>query len=374
MILGLASIQGFVLSALLIFNKNSKSVANKLIGLLVFCFSLMLVEEALEAFEFHRQMPKITGSGFVIELFLGPLTYVYACLLSGRRSVRKPLIQHLLFPLIANVVYLSYHLLVSVDEHFLFNEKMGWLMGVCMAMKIAFQVVYQLLSIIILNNFRKTVSSAETDTALLSLAQWVQRILTMVLVLIPMVFLLDGLQVTWPFDSDTLTSFIMIFSIYSVGYLALNYPLVYPRESGVPEVIRTKTRKYHRSALSKEMETQLTEKLRAYMEVAKPYLDPEFTAEQLARAIGTDRHQLSQVLNQSLEQGFYEFVNSYRVAALIKVIESPEGRAENILTMGLEAGFNSKATMNRAFKKVTKTTPLSYIKNHKFGSTDRLSR
>ena len=58
---------------------------------------------------------------------------------------------------------------------------------------------------------------------------------------------------------------------------------------------------------------------------------------------------------------FNDFVNEKRVASVIQMMEKGEHANLNLLGIGLDCGFNSKATFNRAFKKYTGLTPNQYI-------------
>ena len=48
------------------------------------------------------------------------------------------------------------------------------------------------------------------------------------------------------------------------------------------------------------------------------YLDPELSIEKLSKITGIATRNISQVINEILNQNFYEFVNSYRIAAARK--------------------------------------------------------
>jgi len=97
------------------------------------------------------------------------------------------------------------------------------------------------------------------------------------------------------------------------------------------------------------------------MENEKTYRDPDLTLRDLAEKIEITPHNLSELLNVCLNQNFYTFVNNYRVEEVIKALENRK-IDENILTIAYEAGFKSKTSFNRTFKKVTGLTPSGYRK------------
>ncbi len=91
--------------------------------------------------------------------------------------------------------------------------------------------------------------------------------------------------------------------------------------------------------------------------------DPDLTAPALARQLATNTTYLSRALNDGLGQNFNEFVNRLRVEAVQADLAQP-GDARDVLAIALEAGFNSKASFNRVFKRFTGETPTEFRRRH----------
>lgn len=106
--------------------------------------------------------------------------------------------------------------------------------------------------------------------------------------------------------------------------------------------------------------------LRQVMEHEKLYLEPELNLNDLARRLGTNASVLSNCINRAFDQNFNDFVNAYRVEAVKKLLSDPKAAHLSLLGIGLESGFNSKATFNRAFKKLTGLSPREFVvkQNH----------
>ncbi|WP_297093580.1 AraC family transcriptional regulator [uncultured Draconibacterium sp.] len=119
--------------------------------------------------------------------------------------------------------------------------------------------------------------------------------------------------------------------------------------------------KYASSALTSEQSEKLKAKLVEYMEKHEPYLNSQLRIKDLAAETKISSHQISQILNQSFHQNFFEFVNSYRIKKAISLIEDPANASLTITAIGFEAGFNSKTTFYEAFKKAKGTTPAKYL-------------
>jgi AraC-like DNA-binding protein len=64
-----------------------------------------------------------------------------------------------------------------------------------------------------------------------------------------------------------------------------------------------------------------------------------------------------------LKKSFYDVINSYRVEEAKRLLLDEKNRNYTILSVGFEAGFNSKTTFNTVFKKFTGVTPTEYRDN-----------
>jgi AraC-like DNA-binding protein len=102
-------------------------------------------------------------------------------------------------------------------------------------------------------------------------------------------------------------------------------------------------------------------KLDEIMQTRQSFTDPELTLSELARQCQTNPSQLSRVLNTGYESNFNDYVNDYRVNALMDKLRAGEHRSQTLLGLAFDCGFNSKATFNRAFKKKTGLSPREWI-------------
>jgi AraC-like DNA-binding protein len=123
--------------------------------------------------------------------------------------------------------------------------------------------------------------------------------------------------------------------------------------------------KYATSQLRPQDYENYLKRLTKYMQESKPYLDPDLSLEDLAVHLSMPLRYLSQVINQSAHQNFFEFINRHRIDEFKrKMIESADPKI-TILEMLYNVGFNSKSSFNQAFKKCTGITPSEFIKQHR---------
>lgn len=103
-------------------------------------------------------------------------------------------------------------------------------------------------------------------------------------------------------------------------------------------------------------------KLENIMARDRLYLQPELSLGELAQLIQVKPAELSATINQVYRQNFNDYINSLRIEAFIRKYHADGDRIYTLLSLALDSGFNSKATFNRAFKKVKGMTPREFLK------------
>ncbi|MGY4154376.1 AraC-like DNA-binding protein [Bradyrhizobium sp. USDA 4461] len=112
-----------------------------------------------------------------------------------------------------------------------------------------------------------------------------------------------------------------------------------------------------------EPEAALYQRLLATMEVERAYRDGGMTIASLAKRLATPEYRLRQLINQRLGYGnFARFINSFRLAEARAALADPGQVRVPILTIALDAGFESIGPFNRAFKVQTGETPSEFRK------------
>ncbi|OQP48967.1 hypothetical protein A4H97_29215 [Niastella yeongjuensis] len=104
----------------------------------------------------------------------------------------------------------------------------------------------------------------------------------------------------------------------------------------------------------------LVQRIIVLMEEEKLYQEAELTLQQVAAKLQVPSYQVSQALNEGMKKNFYDVVNNYRVENAKRLLLDEKSRNYTILSIGFEAGFNSKTTFNTVFKKFTGTTPTEF--------------
>jgi AraC-like DNA-binding protein len=117
------------------------------------------------------------------------------------------------------------------------------------------------------------------------------------------------------------------------------------------------------SAAARDQEDALLARLRQLMEEEKVYRQEGFGVSALVAALDVPEYRLRRLINQRLgHRNFSSFVNGYRLAEATAALADPAQADVPILTIALDAGFQSIGPFNRAFKAHTGMTPTAYRK------------
>ncbi|WP_299336341.1 AraC family transcriptional regulator [uncultured Psychroserpens sp.] len=128
-----------------------------------------------------------------------------------------------------------------------------------------------------------------------------------------------------------------------------------PKTIGIPETSEALSPKSY-----SEIELNSVKQL---MDIKKAYLNPELNLSDLAKMANMTRGQLSEIINSGFGKNFNDFVNEYRVEAFKNMLKEDKHKQLSLLGIAQECGFNSKATFNRVFKKLTSYSPTEYLKS-----------
>jgi AraC-like DNA-binding protein len=92
----------------------------------------------------------------------------------------------------------------------------------------------------------------------------------------------------------------------------------------------------------------LVRKLEHLLSEEQIWKNTQLTLADLAAEIGTNRTYLSNYLNNTLNTTFYEYINSFRLEAALKIMNDPTSTA-TMVEIAEACGFNSISTFRRVF-------------------------
>lgn len=165
-------------------------------------------------------------------------------------------------------------------------------------------------------------------------------------------------------------NYISAFSFFLIPISILIFPSVL---YGLPIVDRGKIGMFISKSKSKikleqsekienlEME-ELTEAMQNYLKNEKPFIDPKFSLDDLAKQLDVPKHHLYYCLNSILNIKFTTLRTQMRVEYAKELLLN--GNLESVSMEGIwtKTGFSSRTNFFVTFKEVTGYTPLEFIK------------
>jgi AraC-like DNA-binding protein len=153
------------------------------------------------------------------------------------------------------------------------------------------------------------------------------------------------------------------FSFFNIFSFLVFFNIIFFKAWTTPEIFKAGSEnvKYQSSELDEVQAGKFLDTLQFHMKTQKPYINPLLTINVLSEQLSIPVKYLSQVINENLHQNFYDFVNTYRTEEVKRKLSSNEKLKIDLVSLGFESGFNSKASFFRVFKKNTGQTPKQFF-------------
>ncbi|TXG38971.1 helix-turn-helix domain-containing protein [Seonamhaeicola maritimus] len=101
-----------------------------------------------------------------------------------------------------------------------------------------------------------------------------------------------------------------------------------------------------------------------YLKEEKAYLNPHLSLESVAEHLKISPSYLSRTIHSELDSSFSDYVHNLRVQEAKSYLCKPEFSNYTMVSIGLEAGFNSRSSFFNIFKLETGKTPYQYKKEY----------
>ncbi len=113
---------------------------------------------------------------------------------------------------------------------------------------------------------------------------------------------------------------------------------------------------------AQDAEKQLYLRITEFMDLKKPFLDPDYTVVDLSRRMYTNRNLVSKAVNNCSGRNFKQFLNWYRIKHAAQLLRrDPRMRLDEVSHL---SGFNTQPSFNSAFKRNMGERPSEYVRRY----------
>ncbi|MCE7991340.1 MAG: AraC family transcriptional regulator [Roseivirga sp.] len=361
--------QGVFLLIFLTF-KRFKSPSYRLLSGILLALMFQLAHDQLVSSRLILKVPFLVGTAHFFSYCIGPLILLYVSSLINKNFRFKTahllhFIPFLVYNLIKLPSYISsaakklsflnfyYESLDKNPTHFVevrgFNDILNGFLLFDLH-----KLIYVAIAFYLFVKYRKLVLNKFSNIDKTNLS-WMQNILfgySIIWLLIP----IERFHGFYGIDSILVShagALMLSVHIYFIAYLAFSQQAK-PAAMAISSAPSESDTKYFGQILVKAQNIMVDEKL---------FLDKQLTLSKLSAKIDVREHTLSRAINHELKVNFFDYVNAHRVQEAKALLQSEQARRYTVEHVGIEAGFSSKATFYRAFKKQTGITPSKFQKS-----------
>ena len=307
--------------------------------------------------DWHRQMKGL--SEFAV-LFFGPTVYLFIqSTLSEKRFAISDLVHY-----IPGVVYstiVTFYYITAPDEVIRERLESGELIRVVrilVGVGLTVNITYFVLGV---QTFRKLKRSLQEEASYVLNISFVKNFLiaigTCLLIWLAVYLISFGDNPRLEINTREFIWLAIVLIILFIAYYQMVSPSVFRFASIARET------KYAQSKFSHADLDRLKLELEAIMEAKKPYLNAKLLKSELAAMMNINAPELSRLLNERIGMSFFEYVNYHRIHEFIRLARSPLIEQKTLLGLAQEAGFQSKATFYKSFKRIMGCPPAEYLRN-----------
>ncbi len=364
-------VQIFILSGILLYSRERNRLSNGLLSLLLLVISFYLSYLMILDLNLDNFFPWLLWIPYSYLLAVGPILYFYTLSYTKAdfRITKKEKVHFvpLGVELLLQVVQIGWAVRTNEMYYNVHSDKLiSPLIHIAVSISI---VIYLKKSLKQIKNHEEAVLQQFSDVWKKTLS-WLNSLLRYYrlfwFIWIPFAitfFVLFRGQIQNMFT--VLTAYLLILSLtYLTYWIGLQGLLQGSLMKTNNSIVKDPKRRSYSHLSSDEIEA-LTNAIKQEMEDNKRYLNPTLSLREFSGFLGKEPNLISFILNKHFGKNFYEFVNSYRIAAVKLRLEKNSASNLTLLAIALECGFNSKTSFNRVFKEMTGLTPSQYLKRMK---------
>ncbi|MFY7672214.1 helix-turn-helix domain-containing protein [Tenacibaculum sp. MEBiC06402] len=348
--------QGMVFGVILLRSKNNR-ISNKILATILFLLSYRLLVQIMRLFGLGYYD---TWYYFMLDLswVTGPLLYFYVkAQIDSDYKISKKDYFHFL-PLVLQIAISIFVRLQNLYWEGT-RESLSWLGYWGYVVWMNYPTIYIIASLLIIYYANLSLKLLKKEVNIDSQKlHWIKRIIFSFKIyfsLVLSILLVDLLVYKVVLQHDYFYFIRFFYYPFFIGISVLIYWL------GIEGFSRRNERK-------QPVKTRLSEEDRVRLEVIAKDLKKivkenelfkiqKLNLNSLADELKIKPYVITQCLNEVIGKKFNDFINEYRVKEVQNLLENPENSKYTLLSLAMEAGFNSKSSFNRAVQKHLGVSP-----------------
>lgn len=351
----LCAAQGLVLAALLLRAKRNRS-ANRYLAVLILAVATLLVPYIIGYAGFYDRWPRLSFAPFSYTLAFGPLIYFYTASLVHQPPVRAwPHFVPVLAQFLADA--LVFPLPLATKDWWDAAVNAPILSPLFEFASLVSLAIYGVAAYRRYRVYRRWLDENRTDGVDFD-PSWIRNFLAALAVVAIAWF--GFLAADWLDPSRDYFDQFLLYVLFSVLVLYLGIvgwrhaETPFPALTTAPDAPEPPEPETRGRDWAEQGRTWL-----ARLDVDEQWRDPDLTLATLARRLGTNTAYLSRSLKAATGGNFNTVINRRRVDEVQRLLADP-GERRGVLELAFAAGFNSKASFNRAFSDVAGMTPTAW--------------
>ena len=354
-LLAIGAIQGFVYGVILWTNKGHNRTANRFLALILFFFSYRLLVETFKIFGLGRY-------DFWYHILLeynwvyGALIYFFVKSYVTPKFRLKPKDWIHFLPVVIEFIWSNF----IKTQNFYWEgtrESLSWLGYWGYVVWMMYPTMFVVAGILIIyysykaEKVLKQQTASNTIEIIAQKTQWLQRViiaLRIFSILYIAVILVDYFFFNFAgnlfYGHPVFIGMALI--TYWLGIEGFN------RRNQL--VIKSKP---ELSSSERQQLEEIAKLLDTAMHQEKLYTNPNISLASLSKKLDTKSYLITRCLNLHFGKKFNDYINELRIEELKMLLKNPKNDQFTLLSLAYDAGFNSKASFNRAVKKITGKSP-----------------
>lgn len=365
--------QGFFVALLLtiiIVAKKGKIIADYCLMGLLAIYALTIGGAWFELYNLthYYPCPHYMNVSWLFLLLHGPILWLYTrALTENNFSIKQEHLLHLLpFTIFVIIHYFNFMHLPAEDKILIMSKLLFMKTPLYIISVVVIGIsslTYNIWVLALLKKHRQNIENQYSDIEEIDLA-WLNRMAIASLIVFSVNVAIYNLNNVIPiigyYQQSKIAYVLATLYLLYLGFYGIRQGRIF---TNTPNSSATEEKKLETEEGLKELENPHLDtvvRLKELMELQKPHLDPQLTIARLASQLKIKPEQLSEVLNTTINQNFYDYINKHRIEEFKIQCLNPDNKHLSILGIAYECGFNSKAAFYRAFKKFENTSPTNY--------------